>query len=118
MKERGFSFTDRAEKGFLYERIIFSLREPLIMVGRANNRLFTPAHGELLCVMWGICASAAYGFGNSLASAGCLVVPASSLRLRAGRYFSRLIMTSFKQSGAFAVKLNVTASPDAPAGVV
>lgn len=46
MKERGFSFTDRAEKGFLYERIIFSLREPLIMVGRANNRLFTPAHGN------------------------------------------------------------------------
>lgn len=43
MKEREFSFTYRAEKGFLYERIIFSLGEPLIMVGRANNGLFTPA---------------------------------------------------------------------------
>lgn len=43
MKEREFSFTYRAEKGFLYERIIFSLGEPLIMVGRVNNGLFTPA---------------------------------------------------------------------------
>lgn len=43
-------------------------------------------------------------------------------RLRRGgqarRYSSRLIMTSFRQSGALTVKLNVTASPDAPAGVV
>lgn len=43
-------------------------------------------------------------------------------RLRRGgqarRYSSRLIMTSLRQSGALTVKLNVTASPDAPAGVV
>lgn len=43
-------------------------------------------------------------------------------RLRRGgqarRYSSRLITTSLRQSGALTVKLNVTASPDAPAGVV
>lgn len=37
---------------------------------------------------------------------------------RARRYAPRLIMTSLRQSGTLAVKLNVTASPAAPAGVV
>ncbi|WP_032986902.1 hypothetical protein [Cronobacter malonaticus] len=52
MKEREFSFTYRAEKSFLYERIIFSLGEPLIMVGRANNGLFTPACKKFYARFW------------------------------------------------------------------
>lgn len=63
MKEREFSFTYRAEKGFLYERIIFSLGEPLIMVGRANNGLFTPACKKFYARFWMIEAFAGVAVG-------------------------------------------------------
>ncbi|EOI5730548.1 hypothetical protein ACMS09_004047 [Cronobacter malonaticus] len=68
MKEREFSFTYRAEKGFLYEGIIFSLGEPLIMVGRVNNGLFTPARGRFCVILddRGFCGR---GGGRSAASA-------------------------------------------------
>lgn len=68
MKEREFSFTYRAEKGFLYERIIFSLGEPLIMVGRVNNGLFTPARGRF-CVILHDIRFCGCGCGRSAASA-------------------------------------------------
>lgn len=80
MKEREFSFTYRAEKGFLYERIIFSLGEPLIMVGRVNNGLFTPARKRFSSRFWMIEAVAGVAVGAQR-RARC-VVPASSLRPR------------------------------------
>lgn len=73
MKEREFSFTYRAEKGFLYERIIFSLGEPLIMVGRVNNGLFTPARKRFSARFWMI-----------KAFAGVAVCTATSAVRRAG----------------------------------
>ncbi|ELQ5983784.1 hypothetical protein R2207_004135 [Cronobacter sakazakii] len=65
MKEREFSFTYRAEKGFLYERIIFSLGEPLIMVGRVNNGLFTPACKRFSARFWMIEAVAGVVVGSA-----------------------------------------------------
>lgn len=92
------------------------------MVGRENIGLFCHSlYGDLYgdarfgAVRW-------IRLRRWVLRGGCACRTPNRHRLRRGgqarRYSSRLIMTSLRQSGALTVKLNVTASPDAPAGVV